>query len=123
MTSQVKDWIIFIPLSVSWLIILIAIIITFPITSIIKNKSIKTIVENMKYQSIMRFESKISYTSPEIQLEYVGIIREIKKSDAYPFNRRNDLIIPYLTTFINFITVLNSIFPNVKNFISTIKLL
>ena len=68
----------------------------------------------MKYESIRKFESKITYNEPTVQLDYMGIIREIKKSDNYPFSKRNNLIIPYLTTSLNFITVVNSIFPNIK---------
>lgn len=105
---------IFIPLFLSWLIIIAAIIIAFPITLIIKNLSIRNIVENMKFRSIKEFEEKITYVSPEVQLGYAGIIKEIKNSDRYPFDKRTNLVIPYVTTLINLITVLNAVSPSVK---------
>ncbi len=122
-SSPYNDLFIFFPLALSWLIILIAIIIAFPVTSIIKNNSIKRIVENMKYQSIKIFEDKIVYSNIDGQLGYLGIIKEIYKSDSFPFSKKNNLIIPYLTTFLNLITVLNKIFPSIKQIFNSIQLL
>lgn len=114
LSAPEKYFNVFVPLFFSWLIIVTAVILGFPVTLFIKNFALKSIVENLKYKSILEFEGRINYVDPEVQVGYVGIIKEIKHSEKYPFDRKANLVIPSMTTILNIITITNTLSPGAK---------
>ncbi len=107
-TYQLHD----IVLLASWIVIILAVIVGFPITSYLKNQIIRNIVTNLKMKSSEYYEKVVDRVEIDKQLDYIKLIKEIMESADYPIKARLNIIISSTTMVLNLVIAIQKIFPN-----------
>jgi hypothetical protein len=100
-------------LCISWIVIVSAVIIGFPITSYLKSKMIRNIVTNLKIKSSEYFETIVNKVEIDKQMDYIKLIKEIMESPDYPVKNRANIIISSTTLVLNLIITIQKIYPHV----------
>jgi hypothetical protein len=98
-------------LTASWLVIFLAVLIGFPITSYLKSRMIKSIVTKLKIKSSEYFESVMDKVKIDKQLDYIKIIKEIMESPDYPVKSGLNLAISTATLILNLIIAVQKFYP------------
>ena len=99
-------------LSVAWIVIILAVVIGFPITSYLKSKMIRTIVTNLKIKSSEYYESVVDRVEIDKKLDYIKIIKEIMDSADYPVKTRFNILVASSTSILNLFIAVQKIFPH-----------
>ncbi|MDW3196574.1 MAG: hypothetical protein R8G66_29630 [Cytophagales bacterium] len=100
-------------LTISWVIIILAVVVGFPVISYIRSRAIRNIVMNLKTKSSQYYENALKELKVEKQIEYIKIVKEIIESANYPVNTKINVAVSTATVFINLLIAVLKIFPNV----------
>jgi hypothetical protein len=100
-------------LSVSWLIVILAVLVGFPITSYLKSRMIRTIVTNLKIKSSEYYETVVERVEIDKKLDYIKLIKEIMESADYPIKTGINTMISATTVVLNLIIAIQKIYPQV----------
>jgi hypothetical protein len=100
-------------LCISWIVIVSAVIIGFPITSYLKSRMIRNIVTNLKIKSSEYFETIVNQVAIDKQMDYIKLIKEIMESPDYPVKNRANIIISSTTLVLNLFITIQKIYPHI----------
>lgn len=101
-------------LSASWVVIFLAVLVGFPITSYLKSRMIKGIVAKLKIKSSEYFESVMDKVKIDKQLDYIKIIKEIMESPDYPLKSGLNVVISTATLVLNLIIAIQKFYPHMS---------
>lgn len=103
----------YIPLLITWIIIIITVIISFPILNHTRNLLINRIVLNMKEQSIEKYSELIKKSDNDCKVFYMNIILRMYERKKN-IQDKNTWSIPVITTTLNLATIVLSIILDLK---------
>lgn len=96
----------------AWIVIILAVLVGFPITSYLKSQIIRDIVSNLKIKSSEYYESVVDRVEISKQMDYIKLIKEIMESADYPIKTRFNIFVSSTTMILNLIIAIQKIFPN-----------
>ena len=105
----------FLPLLITWIIILIAIIFMVPFTSLVRSTLLKKIYKNMTAQSITIYNNLFKTSDDNLKSVYMNIIFRLNDSKLTLKNSFS-WIFPLIVTITNYVLLIISIISDLKSF-------